>query len=151
MLQPRINQIPMKYALQIGEIPEFETEYYEDKEGNKFPMSVDPTGKTEVVYSEPVSFLASISMSGGEAEAVEYGLSTESFEAIIVYSNGAVPLTEGSLIWIKSEPQFKHIEIEVDENEINGDFPIATSADFRVIKINESINFTRAILRAVNK
>lgn len=147
----RKNQQNMKYALQYKEIPEFETIYYTDGEGNKYPTGIKPTGKTEILYNFPTDFLASISMSGGEAEAVEYGLSTTDFEAIAVYANGTVPLVEGTLVWFKSEPQYKHIEMEVDGEEINGDFPIATSADYRVVKIAESLNFTKAILKAVNK
>lgn len=145
----RKNTVPLKYALQIAEIPEFE--YYEDEDGNKYPVGIIPNGKTEVVYSEPQNFLASISTSSEEAQAVEYGLSTADFEAIAIYPNGAVPLVEGALIWHKSEPQYKHIDVEIDDVVLNGDYPIATSADYRVTRVSESINFTKAILKSVNK
>ena len=147
----RKNQQKLKYSLQIAEIPEFETEYYEDEEENQYPIDVKPTGKTEVIYSEPVDFLASISMSGGEAEAVEYGLSTESYSAVMVTEKKAVPLKEGALIWHTSKPQLKHIEVEIDDISLNGDYPEKTSADYIVVSVRDSLNFTKVILDAVNK
>lgn len=147
----RKNQVPLKYSIQIAEIPEFETIYYEDEDGNQYPTGVKPTGKTEVVYSEPIPFLASISMSGGEAEAVEYGLSTESYSAVMITEKNAVPLKEGALIWHTSEPRLKHIEVEIDDISLNGDYPEKTSADFIVVSVRDSLNFTKVILDAVNK
>lgn len=141
----------MKYALQIAEIPELETEYYEDEDGNKYPINVRPTGKTEVVYSEPIDFMASISMSGGEAEAVEYGLSTESYAAVMITTKSAIPIKEGSLIWLESEPELKHIEVEIDDISLNGDYAVKTSADFIVMKKSPSLNLDKYILQAVNK
>lgn len=147
----RKNQQKLKYSLQIAEIPEFETIYYEDEDGNQYPIDVKPTGKTEVVYSEPIDFMASISMSGGEAEAVEYGLSTADFSAVIVTPLNAVPFKEGALIWYTSEPRLKHIEVEIDDISLNGDYPEKTSADFIVVSVRDSLNFTKVILDAVNK
>lgn len=163
----RKNQQKLQYALQIGEIPEFETDGdgnikydgYTDDEGNFFPYLDEngnkiafPTGKYEVAYGEVTPFLASISMSGGEAEAVEYGLSTVDFQAILVTERNAVPLKEGALIWHTSEPKLKHIEeIEVNGVVLNGDYPIKTSADYIVVSVRDSINFTKVILDAVNK
>lgn len=147
----RKNKQPLKCSLQIAEIPEFETIYYEDEDGNQYPIDVKPTGKTEVVYGEPIDFMASISMSGGEAEAVEYGLSTESFSAVLILEKGSVPLKEGALIWHTSEPQLKHIEVEIDDISLNGDYPEKTSADFIVVSVRDSLNFTKVILDAVNK
>ena len=71
----RKNKQPMKYALQNAEIPIYQMDedgnilYYEDSEGNRIPLE---TGETEIGYSEPVSFLSSLAMSGGEAEAQEF-------------------------------------------------------------------------------
>lgn len=147
----RKNQQSLKYALQIAEIPEFETIYYEGKDGNQYPIDVKPTGKTEIVYSEPVEFAASISMSGGEAEAVEYGLSQQDFSAVIVTPLNAVPIKEGALIWYTSKPQLKHIEVEIDDISLNGNYPEKTSADYIVMKKSTSLNVDKYILGAVNK
>ncbi len=144
----------MKYSLQIAEIPEFD--YYEDEDGNKYPTGIIPNGKTEVVYSEPIDFRASISMSGGgEAEAVEYGLSQQDYSAIMLLPLGLVPLKEGALIWHTSEPQFKHIDLDVEIDDVaitlNGDYPEKTSADYVVMKLSPSLNVMKVILQATNK
>lgn len=158
MRQFRKNTQSMKYALQIAEIPELEM--YEDEDGNRYPMGAKPNGKTEIVYGEPIDFRAIISMSGGEAEAVEYGLSTADYAAVMLLPLNSVPLKEGALIWHKSEPTFKHIDldVEIDDVEIddvaitlNGNYPIKTSADFVVMKLSPSLNVMKVILQAVNK
>lgn len=164
----RRNQQPLKYALQIGEFPKYQTDIngniqyeilYTDDEGNEIPVLNENgekiplyTGETEVVYGEPVDFDANISMSGGEAEAVEYGLSTADYEAVIVYNKGEVPIVEGTLIWFKSNVEYhENAEVDFGEKQTTGRFPKSTSADYRVIKVSESLNFTKAILKAINK
>lgn len=155
----RRNKQPLKYALQIGEVPIYERDddgnivYYEDGDGNKYPMI---TGEYHIEYGTPVNFMENISMSGGEAEAVEYGLDTSQYEAVIVYANGSVPLVEGALIWHKSDVEYRYggeeVEVELEDGTtIVSKFPIDVSADYRVIKINESLNMTRAILKAMVK
>lgn len=166
MLQPRINQIPMKYALQIGEIPEFETdddgnikyEGYIDDDENFFPYLDEngnkiarPTGKYEVTYSEPVPFMGSIADSGGEAEATMYGLSTADYSAVMTVIKGTIPVKEGMLIWVNSEPQLKHIEVEIDDIALNGDYAVRESADFYVVKNPIALNIQRIPLQAINK
>lgn len=152
------NKQPMKYALQLGEAAEFETDengnivYYEDNEGNKYPLA---TGNFEVMYSDTTDFAANIAMSGGEAEAVEYGLSVEQYSAIMVAERGVLPITEGTLIWHTSKPQYKYggneISVDINDQAIRGRFTEKTSADFTVMRVSESLNFTKYILEAVNK
>lgn len=171
----RKNQQSMKYSLQIGEVPVYNTDendeviylhykddegniiYYLDENGNKIPSD---TGEKEIVFSTPVEFQANIAMSGGESEAQEFGLSQADYEAVALYSNGEVPLVEGSLVWFESEPEYKYNGDEVAFEITNKDgeketvylkVPIETSADYRVIKISPSLSFTRAILKAITK
>lgn len=147
----------MKYAIQIGEVPiynrdengEIIYEYYEDSDGNiiyyldengnKIPSE---TGEYEIGYSNPADFLSSIAMSGGEAEAVEFGLNTSDYEATLLCEKGVYPITEGSLIWTKSEVGYKDTNNEIID-------PI--SADYEVIKVSESLNFVKYVLKAVVK
>lgn len=135
----------MKYALQIGEVPIYQTDddgnvlYYEDSDGNRIPLE---TGEYEIGFSEPVSFLASLAMSGGEAEAVEFGLNTSDYEATLLCEKGVYPITEGSLIWTKSEVGHKDTENTV----VDGN-----TADYSVIKVSESLNFVKYVLKAVVK
>lgn len=168
----RKNKESLKYSLQVATVPAFETdddgnikfETYVDDDGNEFPILDDngnkipvfkqPFGSFEVLYSEPTPFEASIAMSGGEAQPVEYGLSIESYEAVIITESNAVPLTEGAIIWFQSEPEYistDTIHITVNDKEISGRFARKTSADFIVLKKSPSQHFDKYILGAVNK
>lgn len=49
--------------------------------------------------------------------------------------------------YISEEP----IHIIVNDKEIDGMFAKKTSADYTVVRVSESLNFTKAILKAVNK
>ena len=147
----------MKYAIQIGEVPIYNRDengeiiyehyedsdgniiYYEDENGNKIPSE---TGEYEIGYSEPVSFLSSLAMSGGEAEAQEYGLSVSDYNATLLCQKGAYPIVEGSLIWTKSDVGYK---------DTNNDIIYPISADYEVIKVSESLNFVKYVLKAVVK
>lgn len=141
----RKNTQKMKYALQNAEIPIYQIDedgnilYYEDSDGNKIPLE---TGETEIGFSDPASFLSSLAMSGGEAEAQEYGLSVNDYNATLLCERGAYPIVEGSLIWTKSEVGYKDTNNEI----IN---PV--SADYEVIKVSESQNFVKYVLKAVVK
>ena len=136
------NKQKMFYSLQGEEIPIYETDadgniiYYEDSDGNRIPLE---TGETEIGYSEPVEFFSNIAMSGGEAEAQEYGLSLSDYNAILICQKGYVPITEGSLIWFKSEVGYKDIDKTILE---------PNSADYTVIKVSESLSFVKYILKA---
>lgn len=166
----RKNQSLLKYSNQAAIVPAFETDengnikfwsyidddgnefFYEDTDGNKIPIFAD--SGTETLYNTPENFFASIAMSGGEAESVEYGLSITEYEAVAIVQRGTVPLTEGSLIWFQSEPEYiseEPIHILVNDEEISGKFAKRTSADFFVKKIVPSQHFDKYILGAVNK
>ena len=158
------NEIPMRYALLLGEteIPD----YYTDEEGNRYPTGV--TGEYEAVYSSPAEMTANMSMSGGDAEEREYGLSIDQYEAVLVYEKDIYPLEVGTPIWVASpiryEESAEEKEIEVEVREVGEDGkpkkekkmfmtnkPQPDSADYTVIKLVESLYFTKAILKAVNK
>lgn len=136
------NKQKMFYSLQGEEIPIYETDadgniiYYEDSDGNRIPLE---TGETEIGYSKPVEFFSNIAMSGGEAEAQEYGLSLSDYNATLICQKGYVPITEGSLIWFKSEVGYKDIDKTILE---------PNSADYTVIKVSESLSFVKYILKA---
>lgn len=167
----RKNQSLLKYSNQTAIVPAFETdengnikfETYIDDDGNEFPILdadgnripvFSQSGGTEVLYGEPVDFMASISMSGGEAESVEYGVSVTEYEAIIITEKNLVPLTENSLIWFQNKPQYiseEPIHTTVNGEEISGMFARKMSADYLVKKVVPSQNFDKYILGAVNK
>ena len=164
------NKQFLKYALQLGEMPVLETDEdgniqydgFTDDDGNFFPYLDSNgnqipklTGNYEVLYGEPVDFKANISMSGGEAEAVEYGLSTEAYSAVMIIARDTVPLVEGAIIWYTSEPEYKYngneVSVEINDQTIRGRFTEKTSADFIVVRKSTSLNFDKYLLTAVNK
>lgn len=108
------NKQKMYYALQIGEVPVYQTDadgnimYYVDSDGNKIPLE---TGETELGYGEPVEFLANINNKLDEVAWREYGIDNSANYAQIVVSKDELPLKAGSVIWKKSEIRYK------DENK----------------------------------
>lgn len=129
------NKQTLYYANQDKEVPITET-YYDD-EGNAYELD---TGETELVYGEPIEFKGNIAMSGGESEAVEFGLDLSQYEAILVVSKNTLPLTETSRIWHTSEPT-------KDDKGYTDEY----SADYRIVKISPSLNFDKYVLKKVVK
>lgn len=154
----RRNQQKLYYSNLIGTAPIYETDedgnvkYYEDSEGNRYPLD---TGETELIYGTPVEFFANIAMSGGEAEAVEYGLSVADYQAVAVTSRNAAPLKEGSLIWHTSPVEYEYggseIEVEVNGETVKTTAPKAVSSDYMVLKSSPSLNIDKYVLKATNK
>jgi hypothetical protein len=140
------NKQKLHYALLIGEQPV----YALDDEGNKIIEYVDEdgniyyqeTGETELLYSEPVSFFANISMSGGESQTQEYGVDISNYDAILILNKDEIPITETSIIWHKSDIGYR------DTLETNVD---PYTANFKVLAIKPSLNTLKVILGAITK
>lgn len=138
------NMQKLKYALQDGTWTVYEYDSnglpkvaYVTEEGTEIYVQYETTK-----WTKPTEFLANISMSGGEAEAREFGLSISDYDAIIVVANDTVPLAIGSRIWHTSEVKYQDLlNTVIDEK----------SADYIVFKVNRSINFTKYVLKAVVK
>ena len=144
MMTLNINKQKMYYANQDKIVPIYETDedgniiYYEDSDGNEYPLE---TGMTKVVYGEPVEFKGNIALSSsGEAQSVEYGLDMSSYSAVLVLDRELIPLKESSLIWYENEPR-NDKDGNVDEE----------SADYRVVKVSPSINVDKYLLEKVVK
>lgn len=154
----RRNTTKMKYALYLGQAPIYETDedgniqYYTDEDGEQKMLE---TGEKELTYSTDCDFQANISMSGSEAEAKEYGLSLEQYQAKILYRRDAFPIKEGTLIWVDSQVEYRYagqeIEVNTGNEVLKTKAPVPISADYRCIKISKSLNMTVAILQAINK
>jgi hypothetical protein len=134
----------MYYSLQSGEIPVYETDTdgnirYIPVDGNLVPVT---TGRTEIGYSEPQEFFSNMAMSGGDAEAKEYGLTTADYDCTLLCVRNAYPIAEGSIIWVDSEIVFKY------ENKT---IPDKTSADYECIKVSKSQNLVKYVLKKLNK
>lgn len=140
------NKQKMKYSHNGERQPIYELDAdgnkiidYVDEEGNVYYRE---TGSHTSGWSEPQEFYGNIAMSGGEAEAMEFGLSIGDYNAVIVMQKDDVPLEEGDVIWLNSEVLYE------DEGLLDVD---DKSADFAVLKVSESINFVKYVLRAVVK
>jgi hypothetical protein len=129
------NKQKMYYANQDREVPIMET-YYDD-EGNAYEYD---TGETELVYGEPIEFDGNIAMSGGEAEAQEFGLNLSDYEAVLLVGKNTLPITETSRIWHTSEPTN-------DDKDYTDEY----SADYRIVKISPSLNFDKYVLKKAVK
>ena len=121
------NKIPLQYANVEGTRKKTKI----DKYGNEVK-----TGEDEIYYTEPIPFKVNMSMSGGESEAVEYGLNLSDYGAKLVLARGTVPIKEGSLIWWQTEP--------TTDSEGHGLFQ---SADFIVKKYSPSLDVDKFILQ----
>lgn len=137
----------MHYALHL----ESKTIYKLDEDGNKIISYIDTSTDPETIYYEeegqledrydmPVEFRGCIVLSGGDARDVEYGVNVENYEAVLIVDKGEIPIDETSLIWFQSQPEF-----DEDGNAI------PSSADYRVIKVNHSLNSDKFILSKVVK
>lgn len=135
MMTLNINKQKMYYALYGKEVPIYD--YYIDSEGNEIPLE---TGETKIVYENPVEFLGNISLSGGESEAVEFGLNLADYEAILVVAKNTLPINETSRIWHNTEPTYN------DDGTIN-----ESSADYKVVKVSPSLNVDKFVLKKIVK
>lgn len=140
----RKNMQPMKYSLQDGRVPIYERDengdiVYIEVDGQKIPVE---TGEYETGYSAPVDFMGNISMSGGEAEAKEFGMDIGDFDAVIVLEKGAIPITETSIIWHTSPVKHKDEQNTIVDSK---------SADYAVKRVSPSLNFTKVLLQRIVK
>ena len=159
MMALRENKTDMKFASYIANAPIFETDedgnikYFVDMEKNRYPMD---TGEYADAYGNVTDMSANISMSGGDAEPVEYGLSVSDYQAVLVTDRNAYTLKEGDYIWVYSQVQYEYNGEEVELPVKGGDKVITKvvkveTADYQVMKKSDSLNFTKFILKAVNK
>lgn len=135
MRMARVNKQKMHYALYGKEVPIYD--YYTDNEGNKIPID---TGETKITYENPVEFFGNIALSGGESEAVEFGLNLADYEAVLVMAKNTLPIDETSRIWHNTEPTYNE-DGTVDE----------LSADYTVVKVSPSLNVDKFVLKKVVK
>lgn len=139
----RQNKQKLHYSLLVGSRPE----YVYDELGNKVVDFTDEsgnvfyqiTGQPILVYSAPTEFEANISFSGGESQSVEFGVDISAYDATLVYLKNEFPIAETSLIWYETEPVV--VDGVVD----------AKSADYKVLSVKPSLNYTKVLLGKLAK
>ena len=112
---------------------------YIEVDGQKIPVE---TGEYDTGYSAPVDFMGNISMSGGEAEAKEFGMDIGDFDAVIILEKDAIPITETSIIWHTSPVKYKDEQNTIVDSK---------SADYAVKRVSPSLNFTKVLLQRIVK
>lgn len=146
MRTQRRNQQKMYYALYEKEIPIYAT----DEEGNIIYDSYI-TEEGEIItypheiervsgYTNPEEFMGNIAMSGGEAEAVEFGIDLSQYSAVLITEKDLLPISETSRIWFESEPVYNA------DGTVNGD-----KADYMVVAVKPSLNYTKYLLNKIVK
>lgn len=144
MMMLNSNKQKLFYSLQTGEIPIYEL----DDEGNIKYTTVDgkqvpvETGDTELGYTEPLEMLANISFGSNETTAQEFGVNIADYDAIVVYAKEEYPISETSIVWFESEPQYKDVDNKVVDS---------MSADYRVVSVKTTLNEGKAILKHLAK
>lgn len=131
------NEQLLYYATYSEEITVYQRDengniIYIDVDGEKIPIEV---GKA-AGYNEPVSFYANIAMSGGEAEAKEYGVNSSDYEAVLVTTDKSLPMDELTRIWHTNEPKYG-----------NDDMVDGESADYSVLAVKPSLNGMKYLLK----
>ena len=144
-----------KQNLMYSLLGEPEPVYLTDSEGNIITTDVNGTqvpveeGFNEPVYGEPVSFVANIMPVGSESYArgnvavpKAYGIDISEYDALILARRYEFPLTETSIVWHESVPQYKTVGNTrvVDKN----------SADYQVKRVASSQNITLILLNRIN-
>lgn len=136
----RRNAQKMHYSLYNGSEPGYVLDEngdkiisYIDEEGNIY---YEETGEMQSVYATPVEFFGNITMSGGESDAVEYGIDLSQYSAVLVTEKGSIPVTETSIIWFETEP--------ITNESGNAD---EHSADYKIVKVSPSLNYDKYILQ----
>lgn len=135
----RKNMQKLKYVLYEDEVPIYEKDsegnvVYDDIDGEEVPRIVD----YQSGFGEPVEFFGNIMFSGSPSEAEVYGVSIGSYDSRMVLSNDKIPITETSLIFKESAPQY----------DTNGKLK-ESSADFRVIRVARGLTDTVYLLQRI--
>lgn len=143
MRMTKRNTLPMKYSLLHDIVPTYQTDangdiIYDNVDGR---LVARDTGKTRARYDEPVDFTANVNFTGqSEIRYAVYGLSKGKYDATLYVEKGKLPLDETSIVFIYAEPEYSedgYVKIE--------------SADYRVVRAIDSLNYTTYLLRCAER
>lgn len=131
----------LQYATYSDQIKIYERDengeiVYVDVDGIRTPVIISE----QAGYNNPVSFYANIAMSGGEAEAKEYGVNASDYEAVLVTTDKSLPIDELTRIWHTSKQKFN------SDGMVDGD-----SADYLVLAVKPSLNGMKYLLKKITK
>lgn len=135
------NQQRLQYATYSDQITIYERDadgniIYDEVDGERYPRILSE----QAGYNNSVSFYANIAMSGGEAEAKEYGVNASDYEAVLVTTDKSLPIDELTRIWHTSKPKFN------SDGAVDGD-----SADYSILAVKPSLNGLKVLLKKITK
>lgn len=105
-----------------------------------YEMQVDEygneTGENTPVYSEPIETKANISYATGRTYTEQFGQSLD-YDKVIVTGNMTIPITETSVLWVDTPPEYTNGEL-------------TNSYDYIVKRVSKSLNVVSIAIKKVN-
>ena len=123
------NQQRLWYSTYANQITTYERDsggkiVYDEIDGELIPR----IKSEQAGYNNPVSFYANISAAKGTSDSEVFGVSLD-YTKTISTSDMTLPISETSLIWFETEPQY-NLDGTVD----------SSSADYAVVAVARSLN-----------
>lgn len=132
--------------LYIGIFCDEEVIYKTDEQGNIVYIDVDGVAVPVEIGKKPSGYeiqekpiKVNLAESGGEAESVQYGIDTSQYSAKFTVTNKKLPITETTRLW-ETMPT-------IDANNRAK----ASTADWKIVKISESVNNVTYLLDKLAK
>lgn len=155
MRTSRKNKEKLFYSLQGMDIPAYAT----DDEGNVIFEEIDgvqvpvETGDRFTSYNEPVAFTGNLSFYTGWNYPGVWGITLGNADAILLMDKNEVPLDETSVIWYKSVPKTRTVQVYDEDQQMMVTRIVvdSDSADFSISRIIPSLNQVRYVLKGIEK
>ena len=151
----RKNKVDLKYSLQGESIPIYEVDsegnvVYEEVDGVNVPVE---TGESFTGYEAPVGFTGNLQFYTGWNYPGVWGITLGNADAILLMDKNELPIDETSMIWYKSTPKTREVQVyDSDQQAMVAKTVVdSDSADFSVSRIIPSLNQIRYVLKGIEK
>ena len=155
MRTSRKNKVDLLYSLQGDTVPIYEVDnegnvVYEEIDGVQVPLE---TGESFTGYEEPVGFKGNLQFYTGWNYPGVWGITLGNADAILLMDKNELPINETSMIWYKSIPETKEVQVYDAEQQAMVTKVVVDpeSADFSISRIIPSLNQIRYILKGIEK
>ena len=155
MRTSRKNKVDLLYSLQGDTVPIYEVDsegnvVYEEIDGAQVPLE---TGESFTGYDEPIGFKGNLQFYTGWNYPGVWGITLGNADAILLMDNNELPINETSMIWYKSIPETKEVQVYDTEQQTMVTKVVVDpeSADFSISRIIPSLNQIRYILKGIEK
>ena len=145
----------MLYSLQGETIPIYETDdqgniVYEEIDNVQVPVE---TGDSFTGYDTPVDFKGNLSFYTGWNYPGVWGITLGNADAILLMDKDEIPIDETSMIWYKSTPKTKEVDVydKSQQKMVKRTVVDSDSADFSISRIIPSLNQVRYVLKGIEK